>query len=270
MTVDQIPFYVVTCDKTAWILKSFAYLTNKFWLRQYDILGFKECPDLPENFSFISLAQKQESVQLWTRYLYNYLKGESSEFVFFGLDDYLFIDYFRKEIFKRAFDIMQNDKNIVRYEMGWGASRKKELILIDEDSCLQLWKYGQQAQYRISCQISLWRIEYLLKFLNNDWTPWQFEILGSRQSNNDGKDIICTTGSYSLRWIEESALSNRHPGMVNVLGLSHSLTNGLVANEFIQRDKIQYGMSKGDNPKKFDIKLVGKKYNRFYEYPSVI
>lgn len=261
MKANQIPFYIVTCDKTAWILKSFAYLANKFWPRQYDILGFSYCPDLPNNFEFISMAKKQESIKLWTRYLYNYLTGESSEFIFFGLDDYLFIDYFREEIFDKVFEVMKSDKDIVRYEMGWGAARKKKLFVEDE----YILRYDEDAPYRVSCQISLWRTEYILDILlDSEWTPWQFEVLGSRNSNYDGKKIICTTDSYALRWIEESALSNRHPGMVNILGLRHSLVDDLLAKGFIDKKQIQYGMSKSDNPKVFDINLAGKKYGQFY------
>lgn len=262
MKANQIPFYVVTCDKTAWILKSFAYLANKFWPRRYDILGFSYCPDLPDNFEFISMAERQVSINSWTKYIYDYLRGESCEFVFFGLDDYLFIDGFNERVFNYVFEVMKLNKNIVRYEMSWGAARKKKLIAIDQD--MGIFKYDEISPYRISCQVSLWRTEYLLKFLNNYWTPWEFEILGSKHSNNDGEDIICTVGNYALRWIEESSLSNRHPEMVNVLGLRHELVDDLLSKGFVQKSQIQYGMSKGEVPIKFDIKLAGKKYEKFY------
>lgn len=256
-------FYIVTCDKTAWILQSFSFLASYFWKRPYTILGFKNCSNLSSDYSFISMADEQKDIKLWTRYIYDTLKYDCNEFVIFGLDDYLFIDHFNQEVFDHVISLMKADKSIVRYEMGWGAARKKKLELYDTGK-VNVFKYDQEAMYRISCQISVWRTEYLLKYLDNNWTPWQFEIEGSKQAMNDGKNIICTVGDYSLRWIEESALSNRHPGMVNVLGLRPDLIRDCIEKNYFTVDQIQFGMPKGPASKYYTPELAGKKYGKYY------
>lgn len=264
MKANDIPFYIVTCDKTAWILQAFAHLANKFWKRDYKVLGFKECPKLPDNFQFISMAEKQGSIQLWTKYIYENLKNETSEFVFFSLDDYLFIDYFNEKLFDWV--LYSTVKDFDRYELGWGASYKKngKFYTVNKDFgyFFDLFVYDFNQPYIVSCQISLWRTKVLLKILNHNWTPWEFEVKGSDEYSN--LDVIGTYDSYSLRWIEESVLSNRHPGMVNVLGLRHELIFELLNLGYIKSEQIQFGMGKGIVPKEFDMSLPGKKYQEFY------
>lgn len=46
------------------------------------------------------------------------------------------------------------------------------------------------APYRTSLQAAIWRKDYLLKFCNEGWTPWDFEIQGSKQAHEDGALII--------------------------------------------------------------------------------
>ena len=70
-----------------WILEIYFYLFEKFWGSEQKvvILGFKQ-PDfeLPKNFTFVSLADKQEGgAKKWTRYLYNYFKTIKDEYVIF-------------------------------------------------------------------------------------------------------------------------------------------------------------------------------------------
>ena len=253
--------FIVTCDKSSWILKAFAHMANKFWKQEFTVLGFSKFPELPDNFETISMAPKQETIHTWTRDIYNVIKDCKDEFVIFGLDDYLLLEKFNWWFFDEGMTLMRENKNIGRYELGYGAHQKKNIQSINE----RFFKYGTEANYRISCQMSIWRTEYLLKYLNHDWTPWQFEVLGSREANKDGYEVIGTIGEYALRTIEESALSGRHPDNINVLGLRTKYIDELVDLGYIDREKIQYGMSKGDNPKQLDISLIGPKYRKYYD-----
>lgn len=261
--------YIVTCDKTAWILNTTIHLYNKYCDSMFDIctpiiLGFTERPKTLDNCIFMSIKDKQETIQTWTRDLYNVIKEDKNEFCIFSLDDYLPIDYFNKDIYEKVFKLMESNENIVRYEFSYGASQKKEIEIIENHDTFKIFKLAQTAPYRISCQISLWRTKHLLSYLNNDWTPWEFEIKGSKLAYNDGKEVIGTLENHCMRYIEESALSNRHPGWINVLGLKHKDREELIKLGYIDENKIQYGMAKGDNPKEFDINKIGMKYLKFY------
>jgi len=49
-----------------------------------------------------------------------------------------------------------------------------------------------EAPYRTSLQAAIWRKDYLLNFCKEGWTPWDFEIDGSKQARNDGAWILGT------------------------------------------------------------------------------
>ena len=171
-------------------------------------------------------------------------------------------DWFDEAVFRDVLHEMYNDSTIGRYELGYGGGRKANI----HDYRLPYYKYDQNMQYRVSCQISVWRTSYLMKFLSQNWSIWDFEVQGSKMSNNDGVEVIATKEHYALRWIEESALSARHPGRVNLLGMRISDVYELIDNGIIEKDVIQFGMAKGGdyNVGMLDVLGIGNKYKRFY------
>lgn len=172
------------------------------------------------------------------------------EYIIFGLDDYLPIDHLNTEFLKEAFRIMFLF-NYDRFEIGWGASKKKGFI--NNGNHLE---YGQETPYSVSCQFSIWKTYRLKEILKQSTTPWDFE-----------KHHRCKAACFSypvFRWIEESALSGRHPGKINVLGLRPTDVQELIDLKLIDETKIQYGMPKGP-VKPFDPKNAGEKYQKYYE-----
>ncbi len=84
--------FIPICDQNLWVLRLYSFLFEKFWDNRQEvvIMGFSEPDfDLPENFSFVSLATKQEGgSKKWTRYIYNYLSSIDDEYVIFCLEDF--------------------------------------------------------------------------------------------------------------------------------------------------------------------------------------
>lgn len=174
----------------------------------------------------------------------------ADEYIVFGLDDYLPIDHLNKKLFNYAFSVLK-DFRYDRFELGYGASKKAGFLKVRGHLM-----YGPDTPYSVSCQFSIWRRSSLVKVLSSCSTPWDFEI---------NKKCKAACFSYAVfRWIEESALSKRHPGKINVLGLRPADLEELIKRGMIDRNKIQYGMPKGPVPE-FDIQNVGEKYKQFYE-----
>lgn len=48
------------------------------------------------------------------------------------------------------------------------------------------------SRYRTSLQAAIWRKDYLLRFCQKGWTPWEFEIKGSEMAYRDDGAIIGT------------------------------------------------------------------------------
>lgn len=239
----QMKWLILTCDATKKIVGAQKYLLKKY----VDIPDFE--------FHYLDLGDKP--VSTWAENVYNLLKNYDDERIIFGLDDYLPIDYFDFNRFKKIMVLIEK-AGIERYELGWGASRHQYQKSVQTEWG-EYMRYTEKTPYSVSCQFSVWRLDVLKKLLkeNPSWTPWDFEIHGRL------KHAACHYIPV-FRWIEESALSGRHPGKVNILGLRPSDVDDLINLGLINKEDCQYGMPKGE-VKPFDPKNAGIKYQKFYE-----
>jgi len=48
----------------------------------------------------------------------------------------------------------------------------------------------QDVDYRIACQFSIWNRKYMLNYLIDGFSPWDFEIKGSLLAKYDGYRIL--------------------------------------------------------------------------------
>lgn len=230
--------YIVTCDKSSWILKATMPLLEKYWTgkKEITILGYSK-PELV--YRFISMKDKQVNIDHWAGNIYYTLRNEPGEFVIFMLDDYLPIDYVNLKILNYYLDAMKGDQDIVRCGLGSDMSFWPHKVIDDFEDYQIIEKTG--GSYYITCQPSIWRKDYLLSILARSTNPWQFEV----GNGNDGKRMLSSKGKYAFRYIAESALSSRHPGKVNILGLKLKDVKWLIDKGVFNPDDLQFGQYKG-------------------------
>ena len=230
---------IATSDNLSYILKPYAWLMDRYLPEITDIhvLGYSVFPELPEKYKCISLAPEQVSLDTWTRNLYNYIKNIEDEFVVFTLEDLLPIRSIDYKLFDVGLMLMNDNKLIGRYELGTGHCWHYGIIPINP----YFYEYGEKSLYRISTQTSIWRTEYLLQYLNNNWTPWQFEVEGSKIAQDDFHNVIATQHKYALEWVH-SALSSKYPDMINVAGIKHDDVEEMIALGLLDRNKLQLGI----------------------------
>ena len=237
----QLKWLILTCDATKKIVGAQKHLFNKYAPNQ--------------DLHYLDLGS--QPVSTWCANVFELIKNYDDEYVIFGLDDYLPIDHFDTTHFNKVMTLVKNT-DIERYELGWGASRKEGF---EAKSSIygDYLKYGKTTPYSVSCQFSVWKLSVLKSLLrrNPNWTPWNFEVKGR---------LAHAACNYKpvFRYIEESALSGRHPGKINVLGLRPRDVEELIELNLIKREDCQYGMPKGSVPP-FNPKKVGIKYQEFYE-----
>ena len=81
--------YITTSDENNHVLPIFSYFFNKYWSDKQEVvfLGFKDPQyDLPNNFSFVSMADKQEGgASEWTTYLNIFFSSISDKHFVFAL-----------------------------------------------------------------------------------------------------------------------------------------------------------------------------------------
>ena len=61
---------------------------------------------------------------------------------------------------------------------------------------VDLLECTQTSQYRLSGMPSIWNRKYFLKYLQNEWSPWDWEIKGSELAKNDNYKILGTGGDH--------------------------------------------------------------------------
>tara|TARA_Y100000592_G_scaffold30536_2_gene48619 strand:+ start:24128 stop:25903 length:1776 start_codon:yes stop_codon:yes gene_type:complete len=258
--------FIPICDQNLWILKIYSHLFKKFWGDEQPVvvLGFGK-PDfeLPKNFTFVSLAEKQEGgASKWTRYLYNYFSSIEDEHVIFTLEDFFPIQKPNIEVLNSLYSFAKKH-DIGRCDITWDsyvnifdknniATRSKSYKVLAKNDDFVILDIPKNAPYRISTQPSIWQRQYLLNFLNNDWSPWDFEIRGTHESSKSDKKIIAIADStfvnYPTKWIHKGAVSRYHEGKINVLGLDIKTIKELIDLDLVQQENLQWGQWNGSVP----------------------
>jgi len=271
--MPQIPtIHIPICDENLWILKVYSHLFERFWgdEQKVVIMGFKNPDfDLPKNFHFISLAEKQEGgPNKWSRYIHDYLVTIDDEYIIFSLEDFFPIQKPNKEILYNLIEIIQNDQTIGRCDITWDSfinifdKNNKEKArgtykALQKNKDYTVIYVPPNAPYRISTQPSIWRKDYLLKLLDNDWTPWQFEILGTQTAAMLADKVIAAADStfinYATKWIHKGALSRYHKDKVNVLGLDMKTIKEMVELDLVSENNLQWGQWNGPVPQFHDL-----------------
>jgi len=244
--------YLVTCDKTSYILPATIYLYKKFYINTplIRILGFKK-PILPdwENVEFISLNNKQKSINLWSKYIYNYLITIEDEFVFFALDDFFPIDYINKECLSYVLDYMKNNKvgfcNVSQQPSSSPKRNEVDEILVDGDFFVYKRKKGEN--YQLVLQPGIWNRKYLIEALSINITPWEFELNRSNWANNHLYFNIATSNfpnnnhTCLMPYSAQSSLSSKWGEYISVLGLKHELVENMIKNKLLDKRKLIIG-----------------------------
>lgn len=244
--MNKVPFYIITSDQTSFILPVTAYLLNKYWgsEQQFKILGNnKPVAELPSNFEFIKI-KNDNNIQLWSTYIAEYLKhNETNDHIMLTLDDYFPNKKLDINVYNDLVSLAISDDKIGRINVGYfNYNRINQVNIISEKSEYDLFYLNQSVPYRLTCQTSLWNKSYLIRYFSNNFTPWDLELKGSDMANNDGFHIVGTYKKFAFDWIQESSLSGRHPGKINVLGLPIEDIRYLINNNILDKNIVQYGM----------------------------
>ncbi len=221
-------FYNVTCNNSSHIIPVQKWLFNKYLSCEPNYLDVKDTP-----------------VNNWGATVADMLPND--EYIIFGLDDFLPIDTIDYNKLDEALRIVKKH-NLDRFELGWGASRKRGFI--PQAGWL---KYGIQTPYKVSTQFSIWKTSTLKRELKRTTTPWKFETHGFA-------DAGCFNDAV-FRWIEESAVSGRRKGKINLCGLSLEDEKELINLDILDKSKVIYAWKGNENR---TIEVYGTKYKKYH------
>jgi hypothetical protein len=202
-------FYIATSDKTSSVFKYTTYLFNKYWKveQEFTILGTTTPLNLPDNFKFIKIRE-DEGIQHWTTDFYEFIKNQQEEHFIFSIDDFLPTNFLQPEMLAILINYVTTHKEVGRATLG----KVYDSEVIDTQEGYDILRQKDNALYKISTQTSIWSKEYFLKYTNHHWSPWEFELRGTKRAWGDGFEVVGTNPS-AFSWVERGVLSSRWQGI---------------------------------------------------------
>lgn len=171
---------VNTCDNYEKIWPIFFSMFHRFWPEYKDkiYLNTETKTYFCDELEIIPCNCKEsDRSRTWSSRLYHALDHIDTDLVLMILDDFIFEKKVNDLEFQKTVKWMKKKPEIGMLQFNVGSDCGK---LCSENP---RWReQNKKEEYRINCQIALWRKDYLLKILRKFETPWEFERYGSIRS----------------------------------------------------------------------------------------
>ena len=256
---NEVEIYIPCCDASLPIVEINSFLFNKFWSdAKVNYLGFKK-PNFElhnPNHKFISVADKQEGgANNWTRYIHQHLKTLDVKHIIFSIDDYWICQKPNLDLIHKALETSVANNKVGRFDLTFDSQVEGNIFPVEAFKPHRIAVKHPQAPYRVSTQPAIWKLDYLLELLDNNWSPWQFELSGTEVVKNKYKNTNLTfcyydehMVDYPLRTIAKGAVSRHNPNKFNVLGFSTDTIKELVEHGYFTEDELIWGQWEGKVP----------------------
>lgn len=156
---------VTTSDFYHHIIPAFAYLFNKYWGGQVELIGYNRPDNLPDNFTFRSMGT-QGSKEEWSTDLRKYFETQEQWFVWM-MEDTFIKSLSQKQL---SFCYALTMPNIGRIALTKDLQSREHTITKEGI----VWAHPK-SRYRQSTQPSIWNKDFLLTYLKDGMDPWTFE-----------------------------------------------------------------------------------------------
>ena len=168
---------VGTCDSYLDLIPGFSILYERYFEPNIETLIVSETEDLDiPKYKFITPGKKQ-----WGERIIQAISETKTEYVFFVLDDYYLSQLLTNEYIEYLLKFMDNRKvNKIMLSPVPDFAKYEYL-----ESINTMHKMSPNSPWLTSVQPAIWRKSELLKFLKPEYTPWNFEVEGSKLAKNN-------------------------------------------------------------------------------------
>lgn len=165
---------VTTSDKYLHIIPVFCYLFNKYWNQPFELVGYKKPDNLPDNCTFHSMGE-QGTPNQFSDDLIKYFKQQDDHIIWLMEDTFIrqLVNFSTLEKIKV---LMTSHPGIGRFSLSPDSIKFYTQHYGYLDDAI-IYRTPTNSDYRLSTQPAIWNTRYLLKWLEPDHTPWQFENL---------------------------------------------------------------------------------------------
>lgn len=209
----QLPIYVSTNNKHLNCLRAFVEIFYHFLPNQeLRILGYEPPPyKLPDTCTFISLG-KQGGLSEWSTDLRRYFKQNGEQYFIYGTEDAFFCKNPQINFINYLSNLMiRSDRigriNLVDATEGDNCSLEKSphysvsLIKKYENSEWGPWSLYVQdkfSDYSLTTQFSIWNKDFLMKYLIDGLSPWDFERQSYRTREDKEYSVLMVEGGFPI------------------------------------------------------------------------
>lgn len=197
---------VMTSDRYLPALLPYAYLFNKYWSseRQVLVAGFTTPEfDLPDNFTFLSLGRQDDyPFNRWSDALMHMLKyhGVEDEAFVLMLEDY----WITRKVDVHAVEVLY------RYAIQFGYVLKIDLtgdrlyahgadLNYGSVEYIDLVKSMPGSPYHMSLMTGVWRRDNMLKALKPNESPHDVELIGTTRVSHMQEMLVLGTRQWPVR-----------------------------------------------------------------------
>ena len=169
---------ITTSDKYLHLIPIIGYLFEKY-LPGYraELVGYTQPDKMPECFSFHSMGEDR-GPKFWSTDLRKYFEKQDDWFVWI-MEDTFIKRPLNEDSFNTAVAMCYN--GIGRVDLTKDVQKREHKI-----NNGIVWA-SPESRYRLSTQPSIWNKEYLLNYLHENMTPWEFE---TQDPTNDGWSVV--------------------------------------------------------------------------------
>jgi len=185
---------IYSSDATAWSLRPFAYLFNRYWSDAQEVAVFGNSPlpfVLPDNFTFTSVGPFQP-VNEWTTDLRNALDTLDDDVICLLMDDYWISRKVDTTAAQWMYEYMLQHPDVARFDLCTDRLYAKGITDYTRLGYLDVIKSDPMSYAHFSYQASFWRRATLLDCLVPHESPWDSEIRGDERLRRLGALVLGT------------------------------------------------------------------------------
>jgi hypothetical protein len=221
-------YYIFSHPDTYWVLPIFFHQWSKYRYSDYfePVVLCYQYPDVKYQWAdYISMGSPGGASR-WCEDIREVIKEADQKFVF-SLDDFIPIHPVNERNLELSYKLEYDKFNLFK------TPREYRTHHIRDD----LYKYYDNTPYRISTQVSVWKRDYMLQFLKDGWSPWDFEVEGSKLSKGNGD--IYTTAEGVVYYNGHGCVSRRYQRKFNGLGFKQEDLEEFISCGWLKPEEIQ-------------------------------
>lgn len=171
--------FVITCNKYLWCMEPFAFLFNKYWGPDQEVVfGSYKKPTfhLPDNFKFFEINKFEYPQDKWSNGLIRMLERSPDEFIVLMLEDYWLTRTVDVRAIEKLHEWMKTHTDILRFDLTDDRQFNGHAKFSGYIGEYDIVQTVHAAEYNMSFQAGIWNTELLLSLLEENKSPWEVEI----------------------------------------------------------------------------------------------